>query len=77
MTDEEIKQVLKDMPNDKAPAIDGFLAEFFRTYWGTIEEEVIKVVKEFFENGKLLKNVNSTTVTLVPKVSSPSYVKEF
>nr|GEZ41484.1 hypothetical protein [Tanacetum cinerariifolium] len=32
---------------------------------------------EFFANGKLLKEVNATVISLVPKVASPSKVSEF
>lgn len=70
-------KALKDLPVDKSPGIDGYNAEFFKTYWEIIGEEVTNGVLQFFENGKLLKGVNTTTVTLVPKVTAPSYVKEY
>ncbi|XP_070011185.1 uncharacterized protein [Nicotiana sylvestris] len=77
VSDSEILQGLKELPSDKAPAIDGFPVEFFKKYWNIVGEEVIKAVKEFFESGKLMKNVCNATITLVPKVASPSFVKEF
>lgn len=40
-------------------------------------EDLSNVVLQFFENGKLLKEINCTTVTLIPKVSNSSYVEEF
>lgn len=34
-------------------------------------------ILQFFETGKLLKEINCTTVTLIPKVVDPNYMKEF
>nr|XP_009611922.1 uncharacterized protein LOC104105365 [Nicotiana tomentosiformis] len=77
VTEAEVLQSLKDLLADKAPSIDGFLAEFFKQYWHLIGKEVKKATMQFFQTGKLLKKVNCTTVTLVPKVKNPTFVKEF
>ncbi|XP_075101803.1 uncharacterized protein LOC142177231 [Nicotiana tabacum] len=71
------EQIIKELPNDKSPGIDGYLAEFFKQYWDTIGSEITEAVLEFFANGKMLKSVNCTTVTLVSKVASPTYVKGY
>jgi len=34
ITREDVLLALKKLPLDKAPGIDGFLAEFFKTSWG-------------------------------------------
>lgn len=73
----EVLQALKDLPTEKALGIDGLLAEFFKQYWDLIGEEVTKAILQSFEIGKLLKEKNCTTVTLVPKVTNPTFVKEF
>ncbi|XP_075079084.1 uncharacterized protein LOC142164677 [Nicotiana tabacum] len=36
VTEEDIDQAFKDLPNDKAPGIDGFSAEYFKAYWYAI-----------------------------------------
>ncbi|XP_075101661.1 uncharacterized protein LOC142177098 [Nicotiana tabacum] len=77
VTREEVLQALKELPNDKAPGIDGYPAEFFKEYWGIVGEDIINAILQFFENGKLLKEVNCTTITLVPKVANPTYVKDY
>lgn len=66
---DEILQALKAMPNEKAPGADGFSVEFFRQYWELIGDDIVQAVLQFFETGKLLKNINCTTVTLIPKVN--------
>nr|GEX34492.1 hypothetical protein [Tanacetum cinerariifolium] len=45
--------------------------------WNIIGEDVCNAVKEFFSKGKLLKELNATLITLVPKVSTPNKVSEF
>lgn len=40
-------------------------------------EDVISAVLDFFNTEKLLKEVNSTTITLIPKSKCPTNVSEF
>nr|GEX11979.1 putative reverse transcriptase domain, reverse transcriptase zinc-binding domain protein [Tanacetum cinerariifolium] len=53
--------------------------EFFDVFpaWNIVANDVIRVVRDFFVNGKLLKELNHTIIALVLKVSSPSRVNEF
>nr|XP_009762051.1 PREDICTED: uncharacterized protein LOC104214124 [Nicotiana sylvestris]XP_016492860.1 PREDICTED: uncharacterized protein LOC107812314 [Nicotiana tabacum] len=76
ITEKDIDQALKDLSNEKALlGIDGFPAEYFKTNWGLLE--VKQAIQEFFANGKMLRSINCTIVTLVPKVNNPTSVKEF
>ncbi|XP_059284882.1 uncharacterized protein LOC132038189 [Lycium ferocissimum] len=77
VTTEEVYRALRSMPNDKAPGSDGYPVEFFRQFWPLIGQDITEVVIHFFKNGKMLKEINSTTVTLVPKVANPNYVKDY
>ncbi|KAL6194027.1 hypothetical protein ACLB2K_035111 [Fragaria x ananassa] len=43
---------------------------FFQRYWDTIGPEVIVAVQNFFETGKILKQINYTHVCLIPKVDN-------
>lgn len=77
VTKEEIIQALNDLPADKAPEGDGFPVEFFKANWDVVGDDVITTILQFFETGKILKEINNTTITLVPKVPNPTHVKEF
>ncbi len=45
--------------------------------WDIVKDDVLKVVGSFFTSSKLLSEVNSTLITLVPKVPDPSKMGEF
>ena len=43
----------------------------FSRNWSVLKESVITVVREFFRSGLMPEGVNSTSITLIPKVSNP------
>nr|GFA91073.1 hypothetical protein [Tanacetum cinerariifolium] len=50
---------------------------FFKDSWSVVGDDVCKAVRDFFYNGKLLKEINSTVISLVPKVAAPSKVSDY
>nr|GEW69573.1 hypothetical protein [Tanacetum cinerariifolium] len=46
---------------------DGYTAVFFKEAWDIVGHDVIQAVKEFFTNGKLLKELNHTIIALILK----------
>ena len=77
VSDDEIKNAMFSMGDDKSPGPDGFTAAFFKSSWDIIGKDVIEAVRDFFISGKLLKEINHTAIALIPKVSSPSSVSDF
>ena len=66
------------MRANKAPGLDGFSTEFFKVAWPVVGKEVVKAIKIFFFfSGMLLKEVNATIITLVPKKINPSSIGGF
>ncbi len=51
----------------KAPRPDGFPGLFFWRYWDIVGYQVIDAVQSFFREGWLLKQMNHTFITLIPK----------
>ncbi|KAL0396414.1 UNVERIFIED_CONTAM: hypothetical protein Scaly_0089800 [Sesamum calycinum] len=62
---------------DKAPGPDGFSSGFYKAAWPIVGEEVSKAILDFFTTGRLLKQVNATLLTLIPKVRSPHSADDF
>ena len=73
----EIKETIFRKKAEKAPGPDGFSASFFQKAWHIVGEEVTQVVLHFFHTGRLLKELNHTSLTLVPKVPNPSTFRDF
>ncbi|KAL2231024.1 UNVERIFIED_CONTAM: Transposon TX1 uncharacterized protein [Sesamum indicum] len=68
---EEVKLAVFDIAEDKAPGPDGYSSGFYKAAWPVVGAEVIRAVLEFFSTGRLLKQVNSTVLALIPKVHTP------
>ncbi|GJT39303.1 hypothetical protein Tco_0939168 [Tanacetum coccineum] len=77
VSNQEVKEAIFSMGDDKSPGPDGYTAAFFKEAWGIVGNDVINVVCEFFTNGKLLKELNHTIIALIPKVKSPSRVNNY
>ncbi|XP_074314866.1 uncharacterized protein LOC141651037 [Silene latifolia] len=77
ITHEEIKQVMFNIPNDKAPGPDGYSSKFFKDTWETVGEDISNAILDFFDSDQLLKQINNTLITLIPKVERPSSVLQY
>ncbi|GJT80538.1 hypothetical protein Tco_1054880 [Tanacetum coccineum] len=73
----EVKEAIFSMGNDKSPGPDGYTAAFFKDAWDIVGDGIIAAVKEFFTNGRLLKELNHTVIALVPKKQHPSQVNDY
>jgi hypothetical protein len=76
-TKQDIDNVIKNMPSDKAPGPDGFNGVFFKKCWNIIKEDIYQLCFDFFNGRVELHAINSSFITLVPKVNSPTKVDEF
>lgn len=52
-------------------------AYFFKQAWEVVGNDVIQAIKHFFDTNHLLKEVSSTILTLMPKVSNLSTCHDF
>lgn len=65
------------MPTNKSPGPHGFSVEFYKSAWSIVGSDLIEAVQEFFRNGRLLKNLNSTSLALLPKTPEACKLKYF
>ncbi|KAL9232951.1 hypothetical protein vseg_008006 [Gypsophila vaccaria] len=77
ITRKEIKEALFSIPDIKSPGPDGYTSKFYKDAWVEIGGEVIAVVKDFFKHKKLLKQLNATTLVMIPKCQRPTSVFHF
>ncbi|GKC65600.1 methylenetetrahydrofolate reductase 1, partial [Tanacetum coccineum] len=77
ITNEEIKTAMFGIGDDRVPGPDGYTSAFFKKSWTIVGTDVCNAVREFFNNGKLLKEINHTFIALIPKVSTPLKVNDY
>jgi hypothetical protein len=74
---EDIDQVVKIMPCDKALGPDGFNGMFIKKCWHIIRDDIYELCMDFFNGVVDLQAINNSFITLVPKVNSPMSISEF
>ena len=55
---QELKDVVFEMDSSKAPGFDGFDVGLFQKHWSTFGNDITNCFSNFFQDGKLLKEVN-------------------
>ncbi|CAL8989537.1 unnamed protein product [Prunus brigantina] len=69
---EEIKASLFSIGGIKAPGRDGFPACFYQKHWNICANDIFKLVDQGFKECRIPDGLNSTLITLVPKVDNPT-----
>lgn len=77
ISDEEIKDVLFSIPDDKTPGLDGFTCLFFKATWHVTGPDVIVVVRYFFQSKEMPRCLNSTQIVLIPKKENPHHLDDY
>lgn len=67
-TDEEIKCVVFQIHPTKALRPDGMSPGFYQKYWGVVGVDICIGVRSMLLSGQILRKINYTHVTLIPKV---------
>ena len=76
-TQEEVEEVVKNLPNDKSPGPDGFNNEFIKSCWDIIKTDVFELILAFHAGNVNLESINSSFITLVPKKEVPLSPNDF
>ncbi|GJR97655.1 protein LAZ1, partial [Tanacetum coccineum] len=71
ITNAEIKTTMFDIGDDKALGPDVYTSMFFKKGRDVVGADVCKAIHDLFSNGKLLKEINHTFMTLIPKIATP------
>ncbi|GJW82860.1 protein LAZ1, partial [Tanacetum coccineum] len=77
ISDEEIKRAMFDIGNDKAPRPDRYTSAFFKKVRDIVGIEVCAVVRDFFINGQILKEINHIFLALIPKIPTPIKITDY
>ena len=77
VTIKEIEDTVFQLGSHKAPGPDGILAFFYHEYWSIVKFDNFNTVLAFFHSRSLLKSLNATYITLIPKVACLDNVNHF
>lgn len=69
-TMDEIKDAIWSSDECKALGSDGFNMVFYRKCWDVVKDDLFIMLSKFYQNGKLEKSINSSFITLIPKVEN-------
>ena len=73
----EVKMAVFAISADKSPGPDGMNAMFYQKHWDTVGPLVTKTVIDCLDGAEDISQINSTLVTLIPKVKEPKSVSDF
>lgn len=77
VSNDEIEMAVFQFGGHNALGPDGIPAFFFQEYWAVVKQDICNSTKAFFHSGSLLKSLNKTFITLIPKVCVPEKVHQF
>ena len=75
--EKEVFGVVHDFNGDKAPGPNGFITEFFQSYWSMVKTDIMNVFHIFHAHDVFEKSLNTTFLALIPKKIDVVDVKAF
>ena len=76
-TSEEVGEAIRQMAPLKALGPDDMPPLFYQSYWTDVGMDVTQAALSSLNSGSVLKSINHTFITLIPKVHNPEKVTDF
>ena len=72
----ELNQAIYQMQNDKSPGIDGIPVEFYKTFYETLENDLIQLYNNILFLEKSITNtMKQAIITLIPRKGDLNQLK--
>ena len=69
MEEEELEEIVMKSSNNKSPGLDGISYELYKTTWGIIKKDLVKVFQSQLNRGRLVASNKEGVTRLCPKVN--------
>ena len=76
ITSTEIETVIKNLPTNQSPGLDGFTGEFYQTFREELTPILLKLFQNIAEGRTLPNSFSEVTLTLIPNQSKISEKKK-
>ncbi|KAI0522497.1 hypothetical protein KFK09_004876 [Dendrobium nobile] len=77
ITEQEVRQAVFSMGNNRAPGMDGITSSFLKFYWEIIKCEVTRAIIHFFCTNTMCESWKDTLVVLIPKTEIAILLAKF
>jgi hypothetical protein len=76
-SEKEVQLAIEGMKTKSAPGPNGFSVSFFKRFWKTIKNAIMKIVQDFNRGTLDLSRLNYGVITLVPKIKEANTIKHY
>jgi len=75
--DEEVRRVVWSLEPENVPETDRFSIDFYRLYWNTIKNDMLRMLNHNRIKRKIGGSANSSFLSIIPKESNPTNFSRF
>lgn len=76
-TEEEVREAVFSISWHSSPSLYGFGSSFYMSCWELVKEDVVEVVRDFFNRAALPRFYSSSYIVLIPKLPDPKCFDKF
>lgn len=69
--------MIEVLPNNKSAEPDGYNNEFLKAAWSVVKHDFYGLCSSFYNNNCCLQSINSSYITLIPKIVNARYVSDY
>ena len=73
----EVQQAFSQMATLTTPGPDGMSLVFYKSFWHIVRKDVTAVVLWALNSGIVPESINTTFISLIPKIKNPKKVSDF
>lgn len=78
ISEEEIWNVIKGLPLDKSPSLDGYTGRFYKECWPIIKMDIMAAIGALHAgDSRMLNQLNEAYMVLIPKKGEPLSVTDY